>query len=62
MGSVTVFAIYVLKNRKLSATRPKCLRDPFRGRDPPVGNHWSRELVIEGVSYIITFGIFSVKE
>ena len=38
MRSVLVFAIYVLKNWKLSATPPKRLRDPLGRRDQPVGN------------------------
>ena len=38
MRSVLVFVIYVLKNTKLSAIPTKCLRGPFRGRDPPVGS------------------------
>ena len=42
MRSVLLFSIYVLKNRKLSATPPKCLRDPIWGRDPQVGNRCSR--------------------
>ena len=41
MRSVLVFAVYVLSNRKLSATPPKCHRDPLRGRDPQVGNRCS---------------------
>ena len=41
MPSVLIFAIYVLKSWKLSATPPKWLRDPLGGRDPPVGNRWA---------------------
>ena len=41
MRSVLVFAIYVLKNWKLSATPVKWLRDPHGSRDPPVGNRWT---------------------
>ena len=50
MRSVLVFAIYVLKNRNLSATPPKCLHDPFRGHDPQVGNRWVT--VVNGACFL----------
>ena len=50
MPYVLIFAIYVLKNWKLSAAPPKWLRDPLGGRDPQVGNRWARVSACEGLT------------
>ena len=42
MRSVLAFAIYVLKNWKLSVTPPKWLRDPLGGRDLLVGSRCNK--------------------